>query len=192
MKLSQYAKSVGVGYHTAYRWYQKGLIPGYQMPTGTIIVDVPPDVKEKSTRGLVAIYARVSSTENKANLDAQAERLQNYCAAKGYVVSEIVKEIGSGVNDTRPKLIKLLERPEVTKIVVEHKDRLTRFGFNYIDVLLKQQQKYIEVINEAADEKEDIMQDFISIITSFCARIYGNRRSKRKTEKIIAELNENK
>ena len=72
--------------------------------------------------------------------------------------------------------------------MVEHKDRLTRFGFNYIETLLKQQGRSIEVINMAADGKEDLLQDFIAIITSFCARLYGQRRSKRKTEKIIAEL----
>ena len=67
----------------------------------------------------------------------------------------------------------------------EHKDRLTRVGFNYIKVLLNSQGKDVEIINEAREEKEDLMQDFISIITSFCARIYGMRRQKRKTECII-------
>jgi predicted site-specific integrase-resolvase len=82
----------------------------------------------------------------------------------------------------------LLNDPTARRIVVEHKDRLTRFGFNYIETLLKQQGRSIEVINTAADGKEDLLQDFIAIITSFCARLYGQRRSKRKTEKIIAEL----
>ena len=72
--------------------------------------------------------------------------------------------------------------------MVEHQDRLTRFGFNYIETLLKQQGRSIEVIKTAADGQEDLLQDFIAIITSFCARLYGQRRSKRKTEKIIAEL----
>jgi predicted site-specific integrase-resolvase len=192
MKLSQYAKQVGVAYNTAWHWYQKGLIKGYQMPTGTIIVEAPEVVKEKLQGPLnVAIYARVSSTENKSNLEAQAKRLLDYCAARGYKIKEEVKEIGSGVNDTRPKLLKLLVNNDIDCIVVEHKDRLTRFGFKYIETLLKQQNKTIEVINEVQSEKEDIMQDFISIITSFCARIYGNRRSKRKTDKIIAELSQN-
>ena len=70
-------------------------------------------------------------------------------------------------------------------IVIEHKDRLTRVGFNYLKVLLNKQGKEIEVINEAQKQNEDIMQDFISIITSFCARIYGLGRRKRKTECII-------
>jgi putative resolvase len=86
--------------------------------------------------------------------------------------------------------LKLLNDPAVTLIVVEHKDRLTRFGFNYIEQLLKMQSRRIEVINQAENGKEDLVQDFVSIVISFCARLYGQRRSKRKTERIIAELTE--
>jgi len=114
--------------------------------------------------------------------------LQDYCAAKGYQDSAVVKEIGSGVNDTRPKLLKLLTDPTLTLIVVEHKDRLTRFGFNYIEQLLKLQDRRIEVVNLADNGQEDLIQDFVSLVTSFCARRYGQRRAKRKTERLIAEL----
>ena len=114
--------------------------------------------------------------------------MTDYCAAKGYPITHIIKEIGSGVNDARPKLLKLITDPTITLIVVEHKDRLTRFGFNYIEQLLKIQGRKIEVINLAENGKEDLVQDFVSIVTSFCARLYGQRRSKRKTERLIAEL----
>ena len=67
-------------------------------------------------------------------------------------------------------------------------NRLTIFGFKYIDILLKSHNKKIEVINLVDSDKEDLIQDFVSVITSFCARIYGQRRSKRKTEKLIKEL----
>lgn len=100
----------------------------------------------------------------------------------------MVKEIGSGINDSRPKLLKLLTDPTITVIVVEHKDRLTRFGFNYLEQLLAMQGRRIEVINLAENGKEDLIQDFVSIVTSFCARLYGQRRCKGKTERIIAEL----
>jgi putative resolvase len=98
-------------------------------------------------------------------------------------------EIGSGINDKRPKLEKLLKEQNFTKLVIEHKDRLTRFGFNYLLILLNKNQIDIEIVNDIECEKEDIIQDFISIITSFCARIYGQRRSKRNTEKLLNELN---
>ena len=74
-------------------------------------------------------------------------------------------------------------------MIVEHADRLTRFGFNYLKILCDHLECELIVINQAEDEKSDLIQDFISIITSFCARIYGQRRCKRKTEKLIEELN---
>jgi predicted site-specific integrase-resolvase len=189
MKLSVYAREVGVSYRTAFRWYKSGKIQGRQMDTGTILIKEP--IGEPQTPELpvkVAIYTRVSATENKDNLEGQANRLRDYCAAKGYPVAWVVKESGSGVNDTRPKLIKLLTDPTVRVIVVEHKDRLTRFGYNYLEQLLKMQGRRIEVINLAENGKEDLIQDFVSIVTSFCARLYGQRRSRRKTERLIAEL----
>ena len=87
----------------------------------------------------VAIYTRVSSAENKSNLDSQAERLKAYCIAKGYQIKYIVKEVGSGVNDNRKKLIELLLKDDYSLIICEHKDRLTRVGFNYLKVLLNKQ-----------------------------------------------------
>jgi predicted site-specific integrase-resolvase len=107
------------------------------------------------------------------------------------IIKEI-KDIGSGLNDKRKQLENILKLNTWNKIIVEHKDRLARFGINYLQVLLNNLGKSIEIINEVNNDNEDIMQDLISIITSFCARIYGLRRSKRKTEKIIKELQEEK
>jgi putative resolvase len=185
MKLSDYAARQGIHYRTAYRWFKSGQIKGYQADTGTIIITEQDDDHAPLK---VVIYARVSSSENKINLDSQADRLTAYCAAKGYQVAKVVKEIGSGVNDNRQKLIELLADETATLIVVEHKDRLTRFGFNYITTLMESQGRKVEVINLAENGKEDLMQDLISIIYSFSARMYGLRRAKRKTEAIVKEL----
>ena len=133
----------------------------------------------------IVIYSRVSSSENKSNLDSQADRLLQYCNAKGYKVHDIIKEVGSGLNDDRKKLIKILKDPSITKIVVEHKDRLTRFGFNYIKILSNAE---IEVVNNVDNNEQDLMQDFVSLVTSFCARLYGRRRTRRVTEKLINSL----
>jgi putative resolvase len=155
MKLSQYAKKVGVTYRTAFRWWQNGQIKGYQLPSGTIVVTEAEESKDRAA-GQVAIYARVSSPEHRANLERQAERLENYCAAKGYQVSQVVKEIGSGVNDNRAKFLALLEDQHVTTIVVEHKDRATRFGFRYLETLLRGQGRTLEVVNLAENDTEDL------------------------------------
>ncbi len=183
MKLSSYAKQLGVSYKTVWRKWKRGELDAYQLPTGTVIIR---DTKKRSDK--VCIYARVSSAENKDNLNSQAERLTQYCIAKGYQISKVIKEVGSGVNDNRKQLAKLLNDDNWGTIVVEHKDRLTRFGFNYLDILLSKAGKSIEVVNEADNGKDDLLQDFVSIITSFCARLYGLRRSKRKTEQLIKEL----
>ncbi len=155
------------------------------MATGTIIIT---EEEQSSKKETVAIYARVTSNENKKNLDTQAKRLVGYCTAKGWQVNQIVKEVGSGVNDNRKKLLKLLMDPSVTIIVVEHKDRLSRFGFNYIESLLSLSGRRIEVVNLADDGKEDLLNDLVSIVYSFCARLYVQHRAKRTTEKITKEI----
>lgn len=187
MKLSQYAKQQGISYRTALRWWRAGAINGYQAPTGTIIVtegEIPPAARPEK----VAIYARVSSAEHKDNLEQQAARLSEYCAARGYQVAQVVQEIASGANDSRPKLLSLLKDTSITRIVVEHRDRLTRFGFHYLETLLQAQRRQVEVVNLAENDKEDLIADLMAIVYSFTARLYGPRRAKRKTEQIAAEL----
>jgi putative resolvase len=172
MKLSVSAQQVGVSYRTTFRWFKSGKIQGRQMDTGTILITEPigePQTPDHPVK--VAIYTRVSAAENKDDLEGQANRVRDYCTAKAYPVAWVVKEIGSGVNDTRPKLIKLLTDPTVRVIVVEHKERLTRFGSNYLEQLLKMQGRQIEVINLAENGKEDLIQDFVSIVTSFWAAL---------------------
>lgn len=158
------------------------------MDTGTILITEPLPVRETPTSSNVAVYTRVSSSENPSNLDNQTERLVAYCTVRGYHVSRVVKEIGSGVNDNRPKFLALLADPSIGRIVIEHKDRGTRFGFRYIETLLKTYGREIEVVNQAENSTEDWLADFTSIVYSFCARLYGQQRAKRKTEQIVQEL----
>ncbi len=185
MKLSHYAKQQGISYRTALRWFRDGTIQGYQAPSGTIIVTEREPVQAIEN---VAIYARVSSSEQRANLEQQAERLSQYCSARGYQVAMVVKEIASGVNESRPKLLSLLKDSSITLVVVEHRDRLTRFGFHYIDALFAVAGRRIEVVNPAQHDTEELLADLSSIIYSFCARLYDQRRAKRKTERIVEQL----
>jgi putative resolvase len=187
MKLKDYARQQGVSYRTAWRWWKAGKLPGHQMDTGTILIE-PSAVAPSGVTQHVAVYVRVSSAENTGNLESQAERLAAYCAARGYQVAKVVKEVGSGINDARPKLLALLEDQSVSLIVVEHKDRLTRFGFRYLDTLLRAQGRAIEVVNQAENGTEDLLADLMAIVYSFCARLYGQRQAKRKAEVIVREL----
>ena len=111
----------------------KESIGAVQLPSGTKLIEEPQTVNTKND--VTIIYSRVSSSENKSNLDSQADRCAAFCAAKGWPVNKIVKECASGMNDSRPKLQSILKDKSVTRIVVEHKDRLTRFGFEYIKTL---------------------------------------------------------
>ena len=187
MKLSDYAKQIGISYQTAWRHFKSGKIPDRtrKLPSGTVIVDYNPDLPLQM-KGNAAIYARVSSTENKDNLDRQAKRLTAYAAALGYKVQYVVKETGSGLSDSRKKLEKLLTKDDYEILIVEHSYRLARFGTHYIDILLKRCGVTLDIVNQAENGRDDLMTDLVAIITSFAARLYGQRRGKRKTEKIIA------
>lgn len=185
-KISQYAKLEKVTYRTIWNRIKKGLLKTETTSNGHILVVIDENKEQR-----VAIYCRVSSSENKSNLERQKERLLSYCAAKGYKVDKVVCEVGSGLNDNRKKLESLLVDKSITKIVVEHSDRFSRFGMNYIQKLLELDDRTIEVINTQNNDRDDLMQDFVSIITSFTARLYGQRRSKRNTEKLIKELENN-
>ena len=192
IKLTTFAKLNDVTPRTIWNWIYKGIVKYERTSTNRVFIIIDDDNNIKIKQPNVAIYARVSSAENKNNLEKQKDRLISYANAKGYKISKIVSEIGSGLNDQRPKLEKLLMDKTIDIIVVEHKDRLARFGTNYIEKLLSLDNRKIEVINPQMNEKDDLMQDFVSIITSFCARLYGRRRTKRQTEKLINELNKDK
>ncbi len=180
MRLSQYAKQMGVSYRTAFRWWKAGKLDAYQLDTGTIIVR---DQAAKPETMNVALYARVSSADQKEDLERQMQRLKDYAAAKGYHVTRTVSELASGLNESRPKFLKLLTDASIGVIVVEHKDRATRFGLTYIEQLLAMQERRLEVIFPS-DTDNDLVDDFIAVITSFASRIYGRRTSKRRAEKI--------
>ena len=187
--LKEYAVDHGIKYRAAWNRFKTGKIPSaFKDEFGKILI--PEDKPDRPLK--VVCYARVSSSQNKANLEAQAERIVHFANLSGLSVYSVVKEVGSGLNDNRPKLMKILNDTEITHIVVEHKDRLTRFGFNFLKAWMNSRQCEIVIINNIETDKEDLMQDFVSIVTSFVARLYGLRRSKRKTEKLIKELENDK
>lgn len=186
IKLSKWAKNNGVSYRTAYQYFVDGIISGKQLSTGTILIEEIENVKQKSEKNV--IYCRESSSENKVSLENQTQRCIDFCNAKGWQVHKVVKEIGSGLNDKRKKFLEILEDKTITRIIVEHSDRFCRFGLEPLKLLLKNENRELFVINTSNSDKEDLIQDFVSVITSFCARIYGQRRTKKATEKIIKEI----
>jgi putative resolvase len=180
MRLSAYAKQMGISYKTAFRWWRAGKLDAYQLDTGTIIVREPGQPQEAMS---VALYARVSSTDQKEDLERQMQRLKDYAASRGYHVTKTVSELASGLNESRPKFLKLLTDASIGVIVVEHRDRATRFGLAYIECLMQMQGRRLEVIFPS-DTDNDLVDDFIAVITGMASRIHGRRTSKRRAQKI--------
>ena len=190
IKLSKFAKENSITYKTAYDWVKTGRMP-YKVeisPSGSIFVLV--EDKDNKELKPVYIYCRVSSHDKKDDLERQISRCKNYIENKNYKIEKVFKEIGSGMNDNRTQLCKLFEQP-IGIIVIENKDRLTRFGFNYIKTLYTKLGGEIIIINNNDTEENDLMKDLISIITSFCCRLYGMRRGYNKAKYIQNEIKNN-
>lgn len=188
MKLTQYAKKQGITYKTALKWFHNSQIPNSrQLNTGSIIVE-DYDIIKPSTESKTYIYCRVSNHSRKNELEYQVQRCVDFCIANGWSIDKIYKEIASGMNDNRQKLWQMIDG-KPSKIIIENKDRLTRFGFLYLERLLNKINCEIIVINKDEENENDLMKDFISIITSFCCRLYGLKRGYNKANKLKKELN---
>lgn len=154
-------------------------VPVEQLPTGTWIVHV-----ENSKEGGVALYARVSSADQKADLDRQLVRLTEHAVAKKMQIVDTVKEVGSGLNGHRKGMMRLLRDPKAQTILVEHRDRLMRFGFEYVEAALAAQGRNVVVI-EPEEMTDDIVRDLHEVIVSMCARLYGKRSAKNRAQKAL-------
>lgn len=137
----------------------------------------------------VALYARVSSAEEKPDLDRQVARLTEWATGNKLTVARVVSEVGSALNGARPKFKRLLADPDVSVIVVEHRDRMARFGVEYIEAALSAQGRTVRVVdeNELEDDLvDDLVRDMTDVLTSFCARRYGKRAARNRAEKALA------
>jgi predicted site-specific integrase-resolvase len=186
MKLTDWAKQQGISYLTAWRWCRDGKMPCQwsRTPTGTILVQEA--VKSPGADVNTYVYARVSSHNKKEDLARQVARCCAFCEANGWSLSRVFKEAASGMNDKRRQLTKLFDQPP-GRLVVEHKDRLTRFGFNYIETLLARLGWSVVVINRDEQDKDDLMKDLVAVITSFCCRLYGLRRGVKKAKELAKD-----
>lgn len=186
MKLSDWARKNGIAYQTAWKWWKAGKlpVPARQMPTGTILVEQA----GREELGAV-VYARVSSADQKADLERQVARLATFAAENGLRVARVVAEVGSGLNGHRKGLLSVLRSPEYGIIVVEHRDRLARFGSEYIEASLAAMGRRLVVV-DPEEVKDDLVQDMIDVLTSMCARLYGRRSARHRAEKALKAASE--
>lgn len=189
VKISVAAKTLGICYRHAIRLSDAGDIPiirsskGHRYVSTEWLAKQVGSAKVSGTR--CAIYSRESSSENKTALKTQTAGLRAFAAAKGWEIVHVVEEFGSGVNDQRKKLNRLFQKRDFDVLLVENKDRLTRFGFNLLPPIAPFE---IVVVNTAEDQTSDLMEDLVAILTSFSARLYGRRRGRAKTNAALSAL----
>lgn len=192
LKISEAAKELGVSVGTLRRWEKEGLITSERTPKGhrrydlnklrneVIDLKTNEDNKDKKT----IIYARVSTPTAKEDLNYQKRMLELFCSSKGWTF-ETITDIGSGLNYNKPglnKVIDLIERNKVDQIVIAYKDRLLRYGYELLETVCKYHNINIIVVNKTDDKtyEEELVDDVLSIITVYSAKLYGSRSHKNK------------
>ncbi len=183
MNLADWAESVGVNRHTAYRWFREGTLPVPAERVGRLILVRTTPAGEGATGGVV-VYARVSSHDQRADLDRQVGRLTAWATEQDLTVGQIVVEVGSGLNGKRPKLRRILSDPDAKVIVVEHRDRLARFGVEHLEAVLAAQGRRI-VVADPGETTDDLVRDMIEVLTSMCARLYGRRGARNRAMRAV-------
>jgi putative resolvase len=182
VKLAEWARVNRVHPQTAYRWFRQDRmpVPARRLPSGTIWVDTV----AAAPAGDAVLYARVSSHDQRSDLDQQAARLTGWATGQGLRVAEVVCEVGSGMNGRRPKLRRILSDPSVTVIVVEHRDRLARFGVEHLEAALAAQGRRIAIADEG-ETTDDLVRDMVEVLTSMCARLYGRRGARNRAMRAV-------
>ncbi|SNQ49985.1 conserved hypothetical protein [Frankia canadensis] len=136
--------------------------------------------------GVTAVYARVSSADQKADLDWQVARVTVWAVGQGLPVGRVVTEVGSVLNGHRGKLFVLLGDPGVSAIVVEHRGRFARFGAEYVEAVLAAHGRELLVV-DPAEVDDDLVRDITEILTSMCARLYGRRAAANRAARAVVE-----
>jgi putative resolvase len=189
VNLKEWAREQGVHPVTAYRWFREGKLPVPARRAGRLIL-VDPDPKPVPVGGMVAAYCRVSSADQKDDLERQIGRVVAEATGRGLAVGKVVSEVGSGMNGHRRKLTELLSDPAVTVIVVENRERLTGFGFEHLAASMSACGRRIVVLDatETSDDlvSDDLVRDVTEVLTSLCARLYGRGSASRRAAKAVA------
>ena len=181
MKLSAWAAQQGVHYQTAWRWWKRGTlpVPARQLASGTILVELPAPGSSADTASRTVVYARVSAYDQRADLDRQVSRVIAWAGKQQLAVDQVVGEVGSGLSGRRPKLQRLLSDPTVTTIVVEHRDRLARYGVDQLEAALAAHGRRL-LVADAGETSDDLVRDMVEVLTSFCARLYGRPGARNR------------
>ncbi|PWG62640.1 IS607 family transposase [Bifidobacterium callitrichidarum] len=192
MRVREWASREGFNVQTVWQWCRENRmpVPFEKTSTGTIIIHDPKyeNMVPVKPAGRTVCYARVSSADQKTDLERQADRLKAFALNMGVESPEVVKEVGSGMNEKRRKLTRLLEDPTVGTIIVEHRDRFARMNTSLIEAALHAQNRRLIVVDDT-EVDDDLVRDMTEVLTSFCARMYG-RRSAANRARLMLEAGE--
>ncbi len=196
LSISEIASILGVTPKTIRLWEKEGKINSIKTKGGHRRFCPSEVLKNKKQSNITIAYARVSTNEQKEDLERQKKILELYCSEKGWNF-EIISDIGSGINYNKKgleRLIKLICLGEIDRLVISHKDRLLRFGSEIIFSICEQHNVEIVIINKSANStfEEDLTNDVLEIITVFSAKLYGSRSHKNKKiiNSVAEEINE--
>jgi len=193
-KVGEFGQIVGVSASTLRRWEKEGrLIPertlGNQRVYTEAHISLARNLKTGKSPDKVIIYCRVSSNSQKEDLQRQVIAMEQFCLSQGVSITEVITEIGGGLNFKRPKFLKIIQQAmlgEVGLLYVAHKDRLCRFGFDLVEQIVEWGGGKIVIANaQSLSPHEELTADLLSIVHCFSSRLYGLRKYKSKVKKIV-------
>lgn len=194
-KINEFSRLVGRSVKTLQRWDVEGTLIAHRNHKDRRYYTHDQylkyiGMKADDTKKII-VYSRVSSANQKQDLISQKKALEKYCEVHGYCVDAWISEIGSGLNYTRKQFNKLFEEialGQISKVIIAHKDRLVRFGFEWFESFAKRHGTKIEVMNqESLSPEEEMTKDLLSIIHCFSSRLYGLRKYKKNINAMIKE-----
>ncbi len=192
MLVKEWAAREGLHPQTVWKWCREGTmpVPVEHTPTGMWLIHDPKyETRSCATPdgSRTVCYARVSSADQKTDLQRQADRLKAFALGMGVEHPEVVTETGSGMNEHRRKLNRLLADPTVGTVIVEHRDRLARMNFELVENALKAQGRRVIVVDDT-ELDDDLVRDMTEMLTSLCARLYGRRAAKHRAQRALEAM----
>ena len=186
-RISEFAKRIGRAPSTVRRWEREGILTAKRLPSGQRYFDES-DVRAMlggaPERRLSVVYCRVSSAGQREDLQSQVAAMEQYCRAAAIAVDEWIQEVGGGMNFTRKRFLSMIERiqrGEIERVLIAHKDRLVRFGFDLLDHLSREHGCEIIVVNqESLSPEQEMVEDLLAVVHTFSCRLYGMRKYKKQ------------
>jgi predicted site-specific integrase-resolvase len=188
VNLKEWAASQGVSYAVARKWYRAGMLPVPARKVGGLVL-IGDLAEQQPALGQTVVYARVSSADQRQDLDRQVARVSEWVTGQRLSVDRVVTEVGSALDGHRREFLALLRDQAVSTIVVEHRDRFARFGAEYVEAALAASGRRL-LVADPAEVDDDLVGDVTEILTSLCARLYGKRAAADRAARAVSALAE--